>query len=174
MTASATLSVELRAEMAELDDRIATYDHRWIREIFRTSEQCQGLGKIEASARTATTVIAAVGNRTCFKNAVNSRLGSAGAKTGSAEGLASGLTGEWRRRALPQCRRTLDDPLRIQACGHRSAEATVHTRPARPSACFAAYLTKIPHLGAASAVDRDMTFGSFCERTFRPISPALG
>ncbi|ANT54716.1 IS110 family transposase [Mesorhizobium amorphae] len=63
-----SLMRELRAEMAELDDRIATYDRR-IREIFRTSEQCQRLGKIEGIGPvTATALIAAVGNRTCFKN----------------------------------------------------------------------------------------------------------
>jgi transposase len=54
--------------MAEIDDRIATYDRR-IREIFRASEQCQRLGKIEGIGPvTATALIAAVGDRTCFKN----------------------------------------------------------------------------------------------------------
>lgn len=63
-----SLMRELRAEMAELDDRIATYDRR-IREISRTSEQCQRLGKIEGiGSVTATALIAAVGDRTCFKN----------------------------------------------------------------------------------------------------------
>ncbi|WP_292254459.1 IS110 family transposase [Mesorhizobium sp.] len=63
-----SLMRELRAEMAELDDRIATYDRR-IREIFRASEQCQRLGKIEGIGPvTATALIASVGNRTCFKN----------------------------------------------------------------------------------------------------------
>jgi len=63
-----SLMRELRAEMAELDNRIATYDRR-IREIFRSSEQCQRLGKIEAIGPvTATALIAAVGDRTCFKN----------------------------------------------------------------------------------------------------------
>jgi transposase len=41
-----SLMRELQAEMAEIDDRIATYDRR-IREIFRSSEQCRRLGKIE-------------------------------------------------------------------------------------------------------------------------------
>ncbi|MER9526378.1 transposase [Mesorhizobium sp. M0292] len=70
MTASVTWSLmrELRAEMAEFDNRIATYDRR-IREIFRTSEQCQRLGKIEGIGPVpATALIAAVGDRTCFKN----------------------------------------------------------------------------------------------------------
>lgn len=58
----------LQAEMAELDRCIASYDRR-IREIFRASEQCQRLGKIEGiGSVTATALIAAVGDRTCFKN----------------------------------------------------------------------------------------------------------
>jgi len=62
-----SLMRELQAEMAEIDDRI-NYDRR-IREIFRTSEQCQRLGKIEGIGPvTATALIAAVGDRTCFKN----------------------------------------------------------------------------------------------------------
>ncbi len=63
-----SLTRELQTELAELDDRIAIYDRR-IREIFRTSEQCQRLGKIEGIGPvTATALIAAVGDRTCFKN----------------------------------------------------------------------------------------------------------
>jgi transposase len=63
-----SLMRELQAEMAEIDGRIATYDRR-IREIFRASEQCQRLGKIEGIGPvTATALIAAVGDRTCFKN----------------------------------------------------------------------------------------------------------
>ncbi len=63
-----SLMRELQAEMAEVDDRIATYDRR-IRQIFRSSEQCQRLGKIEGIGPvTATALIAAVGERTCFKN----------------------------------------------------------------------------------------------------------
>jgi len=59
---------ELQAEMAELDVRIKSYDRR-IREIFRNSEQCQRIGKIEGIGPvTATALLAAVGNRTCFKN----------------------------------------------------------------------------------------------------------
>jgi len=41
-----SLMRELQAEMAELDVRIKSYDRR-IREIFRNSEQCQRIGKIE-------------------------------------------------------------------------------------------------------------------------------
>jgi len=41
-----SLMRELQVEMAELDERITSYDRR-IREIFRNNEQCQRLGKIE-------------------------------------------------------------------------------------------------------------------------------
>lgn len=63
-----SLMRELQVEMAELDQRITSYDRR-IREIFRNSEQCQRLGKIEGIGPvTATALIAAVGDRTCFRN----------------------------------------------------------------------------------------------------------
>jgi transposase len=59
---------ELQAELAEVDARITAYDRR-IKEIFRASEQCQRLGKIEGIGPvTATALIAAVGDRSCFKN----------------------------------------------------------------------------------------------------------
>ena len=59
---------DLQAELAELDARIAAYDRR-IKEIFRASEQCQRLGKIEGIGPvTATALVAAVGDRSCFKN----------------------------------------------------------------------------------------------------------
>lgn len=59
---------ELQAELVELDRSIATYDQR-IREIFRSYHQCQQLGKIEGiGPLTATALIAAVGDQTCFKN----------------------------------------------------------------------------------------------------------
>jgi transposase len=63
-----SLMRELQVEMAELDQRITSYDRR-IREIFRNSEQCQRLGKIEGIGPvTASALIAAVGDRTCFRN----------------------------------------------------------------------------------------------------------
>jgi transposase len=59
---------ELQGELIELDRRIASYDLR-VREIFRSSEVCQRLGRIEGIGPvTATALIAAVGDRTCFKN----------------------------------------------------------------------------------------------------------
>lgn len=72
-----SLMRELRAQMAELDDCVANYDRR-IREIFRTSEQCQRLGQLEGIGPvTATALIAAGGNRTASRTAVSSRPGSA-------------------------------------------------------------------------------------------------
>lgn len=63
-----SLMRDLREELAELDRRIASYDRR-IRGIFRNTEPCQRLGKIEGIGPiTATALIAAVGDRTCFKN----------------------------------------------------------------------------------------------------------
>ena len=59
---------ELQVELAELDRRIATYDRR-IREIYRSSEPCQRLGRIEGiGPLSATALMAAVGDRRCFKN----------------------------------------------------------------------------------------------------------
>jgi len=63
-----SLMRDLQTELTELDRRIRTYDRR-IREIFRTNEQCQRLARIEGIGPvTATALIAAVGDRTCFKN----------------------------------------------------------------------------------------------------------
>ena len=59
---------ETLEELDELDCRIAGYDRR-IRELYRHSELCQRLGKIEGiGPMTATALLAAVGNRQCFKN----------------------------------------------------------------------------------------------------------
>jgi transposase len=54
-----SLMSELRAEMAELHNRIATYDRR-IRKIFRTSKQRQRLGKIEGIGPVTATALIAV------------------------------------------------------------------------------------------------------------------
>ena len=62
------LTREVQVELAELDQRIASYDRR-IRELYRNNELCQRLGKIEGIGPvTATALVAAVGDRTCFKN----------------------------------------------------------------------------------------------------------
>src|SRR4029077_677719 len=59
---------ELHLELNELDRRITTYDRR-IREIYRRSGRCQRLGKIEGvGPLSATALMAAVGDRRCFKN----------------------------------------------------------------------------------------------------------
>ena len=59
---------ELQVELTELDRRIASYDRR-IRDLFRNSDLCQRLGKIEGIGPvTATALIVAVGDPKCFKN----------------------------------------------------------------------------------------------------------
>ena len=63
-----TLVQEVYLELAELDQRIASYNQR-IRELFRNSELSQRIGKIEGIGPiTATALIAAIGDRTSFKN----------------------------------------------------------------------------------------------------------
>ena len=62
------LIMEVHAELIELDRRIASCDRR-IRELYRTSELCQKLGDIEGIGPViATALVAAVGDRSCFKN----------------------------------------------------------------------------------------------------------
>ncbi|MGI9504518.1 MAG: IS110 family transposase [Geminicoccaceae bacterium] len=59
---------DVREELADLDRRIASYDRR-VHELHRTSELCQRIGKVEGIGPvTATALVAAVGDRTCFKN----------------------------------------------------------------------------------------------------------
>jgi transposase len=55
-------------QLAELDRRIASYDRR-LRALFRTDEMCRRIGRIEGIGPvTATALVAAVGDRTCFRN----------------------------------------------------------------------------------------------------------
>jgi transposase len=62
------LVCDMKTELAELDRRLAVYDRR-IRDLFRSNEMCQRIGKIEGIGPvTATALVAAVGDRTCFKN----------------------------------------------------------------------------------------------------------
>jgi transposase len=62
------LMVELREELTELDARIKGYDRK-IRELYRNSQICQRLGKVEGIGPvTATALVAAVGDRRSFKN----------------------------------------------------------------------------------------------------------
>ena len=68
---------ELREELTELDARIAGYDRK-IRELYRNSEICQRLGKVEGIGPvTATALVAAVGDRSSFKNGRQLRPGLA-------------------------------------------------------------------------------------------------
>lgn len=62
------LVCDVNEELNELDQRIAAYTKR-IRDLFRSNEMCQHIGKIEGIGPiTATALVAAVGDRTCFKN----------------------------------------------------------------------------------------------------------
>ncbi|WP_299085938.1 IS110 family transposase [uncultured Ruegeria sp.] len=62
------LVCDVHEELNELDQRIAAYTKR-IRDLFRSNEMCQRIGRIEGIGPiTATALVAAVGNRTCFKN----------------------------------------------------------------------------------------------------------
>lgn len=59
---------DIHEELVELDRRIASYTRR-IWDLFRSNEMCQRIGKIEGIGPiTATALVAAVGDRTCFKN----------------------------------------------------------------------------------------------------------
>ena len=59
---------DVQEELTELDQRIASYDRR-VRELYRASELCQRIGKVEGIGPvTATALVAAVGDRTCFRN----------------------------------------------------------------------------------------------------------
>lgn len=59
---------DVRDELIELDQRILSYNHR-IRDLFRSNEMCRRIGKIEGIGPiTATALVAAVGDRSCFKN----------------------------------------------------------------------------------------------------------
>ena len=107
--------------MAEINDRIANYDRR-IREIFRTSEQCQRLGKIEGIGPvTATALIAAVGDRTCFKN---------GRQFAAWLRLGAETTIQWRASPPVRYQQTwrslsahIDDPWRSRCARQSSRQA---------------------------------------------------
>ena len=59
---------EIHQELSALDERISSYDRR-IRNLFRTNEMCQRIEKIEGIGPiTATALVAAVGDQSCFKN----------------------------------------------------------------------------------------------------------
>ena len=59
---------DVREELAELDRRIASYNRR-LKDLFQTNKMCRRIGRIEGIGPvTATALVAAVGDRTCFKN----------------------------------------------------------------------------------------------------------
>jgi transposase len=59
---------DAKEQLAELDQRIASYDRR-LKLLFRTDEMCRRIGRIEGIGPiTATALVAAVGDRTCFRN----------------------------------------------------------------------------------------------------------
>lgn len=62
------LARDVHEELVELDQRIASYNRR-IRDLFQSNEMCQRIRNIEGIGPiTATALVAAVGDRTCFKN----------------------------------------------------------------------------------------------------------
>lgn len=59
---------DMHDELAELDSRLAGYNRR-IKNLFRSNEMCQRIGQIEGVGPiTATALVAAVGDKSCFKN----------------------------------------------------------------------------------------------------------
>jgi len=59
---------DMRDELAELDIRLAGYNRR-IKNLFRSNEMCQRIGQIEGVGLiTATALVAAIGDKSCFKN----------------------------------------------------------------------------------------------------------
>lgn len=59
---------DIHRELADLDRRTSSCNQR-IRHLFRTDAMCQRIGKIEGIGPiTATALVAAVGDRSCFKN----------------------------------------------------------------------------------------------------------
>ncbi|MDW3221572.1 MAG: IS110 family transposase [Paracoccaceae bacterium] len=59
---------DMRDELAELDNRLAGYNRR-IKTLFRRNEMCQRISQIEGVGPiTATALVAAVGDKSCFKN----------------------------------------------------------------------------------------------------------
>ena len=59
---------DIRDELGELDIRLAGYNRR-IKNLFRSNEMCQRIGRIEGVGPiTATALVAAIGDKSCFKN----------------------------------------------------------------------------------------------------------
>lgn len=59
---------DMRDELGELDIRLAGYNRR-IKNLFRSNEMCQRIGRIEGVGPiTATALVAAIGDKSCFRN----------------------------------------------------------------------------------------------------------
>jgi transposase len=59
---------DIREELSELDARLAGYNQR-IKSLYRSNEMCQRIGQIEGIGPiTATALVAAVGDKSCFRN----------------------------------------------------------------------------------------------------------
>ncbi|MEO9517704.1 MAG: IS110 family transposase [Paracoccaceae bacterium] len=59
---------DMRDELAELDSRLADYNRR-IKTLFRSNGMCQRISRIEGVGPiTATALVAAIGDKSCFKN----------------------------------------------------------------------------------------------------------
>ncbi|MAU52548.1 transposase [Roseovarius sp. MBR-154] len=59
---------DIREELAELDARLAGYNQR-IKSLYRSNEMCQRISQIEGIGPiTATALVAAVGDKSCFRN----------------------------------------------------------------------------------------------------------
>lgn len=59
---------DIREELAELDGRLASYNRR-IKSLYRSNEMCQRIGMVEGIGPiTATALVAAVGDKFCFRN----------------------------------------------------------------------------------------------------------
>lgn len=59
---------DMRDELGELDIRLAGYNRR-IKNLFRSNEMCQRIGRIEGVGPiTATALVTAIGDKSCFKN----------------------------------------------------------------------------------------------------------
>jgi hypothetical protein len=68
-----SLMGELRQELTELDARIADYDRK-IRELYRSSEVCQRLGKIEGIGPVTATALVQPGQRQQYQSPINALI----------------------------------------------------------------------------------------------------
>ncbi|MEM9432227.1 MAG: IS110 family transposase, partial [Pseudomonadota bacterium] len=128
---------DVRGERAELDRRIAPYNRR-LKTLFRTDEMCRRIGLMEGIGPvTATAPVAAVGDRTCFKNGTQIE-GWAGCWSGvvvfsEVAGLAPLDGVRWRIVANVGCgvsRHACDPPVLARSIGLRPTCFCEIDRPA--------------------------------------------